>query len=155
MDFLRFLILFLLVNFLALGLGVVLMNFGPTSDWYLDLNKAPWTPASWVFGTAWTFIMIFYAVYMTRLSMSYTYASSKIIKLFGLQWFLNVIWNYLFFNQHLEFIALIDIVLLWLLIGYFTFKYIRIMKVYTIFILPYLIWLTIATSLNLYIVLNN
>lgn len=155
MKFLRLLLLFLLLNFLALGIGVVVMNSGPTSNWYINLNKAPWTPESWVFGTAWTTIMIFYSVYMAKLSLSFKSINKAIIRLYGFQWFMNVIWNYLFFNQHLEVLALADLVLLWALVGYFTFHYLRVVKRYTIFIIPYLIWLTIATSLNLYIVLNN
>ena len=35
------------------------------------------------------------------------------------------------------------------------FEYLKKVKWYTLFILPYLIWMTIATSLNVYIVLNN
>jgi tryptophan-rich sensory protein len=27
---------------------------------YLNLNKAPWTPAGWVFGAAWTSVMLFF-----------------------------------------------------------------------------------------------
>jgi len=155
MKFVRLPLLFLLLNFLALGIGVLLMNSGPTSNWYLSLNKAPWTPESWVFGTAWTLIMVFYAVYMAKLLLSFKKTNKTIIKLYGFQWFMNVVWNYLFFNQHLEVLALVDITLLLLLVGYFTFNYLRVVKLYTIFIIPYLIWMTIATSLNLYIVLNN
>ena len=41
-------VLFLAINFSALGIGSYLMNNGPTSGWYLTLNKAPWTPPGWV-----------------------------------------------------------------------------------------------------------
>ena len=50
--------LFLLLNFGALAIGSYFMNNGPQSNWYLTLNKAPWTPPGWVFGVAWTTIMI-------------------------------------------------------------------------------------------------
>lgn len=45
-------LVFLSVNNLALYLGVLLMNDGPSEIWYLTLNKAPWTPPGWVFGAA-------------------------------------------------------------------------------------------------------
>jgi len=148
-------IIFLCVNFLALGLGVLLMQNGPQSAWYMELNKAPWTPEGWVFGAAWTSIMIAFAFYMTVLSFKFPFAHKPLIKLYAIQWVLNVLWNLLFFNQHLTTIALISITALWLLIGYFTFKHLKTLQYYTLLIAPYLIWMTIATSLNAYIVFNN
>ncbi|WP_237274376.1 TspO/MBR family protein [Tenacibaculum ovolyticum] len=153
-KYIRFLI-FLVVNFLALGIGVLLMENGPRTDWYLSLNKAPWTPAGWVFGAAWTIIMLLFSFYMTILSFEYPFLNKKLTGLFSIQWILNVGWNYFFFNQHLTVVGLISITLLWLLIGYFTFEHLKRLKLFTLLILPYLIWMTIATSLNAYIVFYN
>ncbi|MCD8400391.1 tryptophan-rich sensory protein [Tenacibaculum finnmarkense] len=153
-KYIRFL-LFLVVNFLALAIGILLMKDGPKTDWYLSLNKAPWTPAGWVFGASWSTIMLLFAFYMTKLSFKFPFLDKKLTLLFGVQWILNVGWNYFFFNQHLTVIGLVVITLLWLLIGYFTFKNLRELKGITLFILPYLIWMTIATSLNAYIVFYN
>ncbi len=150
----RFL-LFLTTNFLALGLGVILMNNGPQTEWYTSLNQAPWTPEGWVFGFAWSSIMLCFTFYMTKLSFEFNFLNKNLVALFSVQWVLNVSWNYFFFNQHLTQVGLIVITLLWLLIGYFTFKHIKKLKWYTLLILPYLIWMTIATSLNAYIVIYN
>lgn len=153
-KYIRFLI-FLIANLSTLAIGAWLMNEGPRTDWYLSLNKAPWTPAGWVFGAAWTTIMVLFSVYMTKASFQYEFLNKKVLILYIDQWVLNVSWNYIFFNQHLTKLGLVVIALLWLLIGYFTFEYVKKVKWYTLFILPYLIWMTIATSLNAYIVLNN
>ncbi|MCG8805550.1 tryptophan-rich sensory protein [Tenacibaculum finnmarkense] len=153
-KYIRFLI-FLVVNFLALAIGILLMEDGPRTEWYLSLNKAPWTPAGWVFGASWSTIMLLFAFYMTKLSLKFPFLDKKLTILFSVQWILNVGWNYFFFNQHLTVIGLVVITLLWLLIGYFTFKNLRELKGITLFILPYLIWMTIATSLNAYIVFYN
>ncbi|MEQ3498708.1 TspO/MBR family protein [Tenacibaculum sp. SSH1-16] len=153
-KYIRFLI-FLIANLSALGIGVWLMNEGPRTDWYLSLNKAPWTPAGWVFGVAWTIIMVLFSVYMTKVSFQHEFLNKKVLILYVDQWILNVSWNYIFFNQHLTKLGLVVIALLWLVIGYFTFEYVKKVRWYTLFILPYLIWMTIATSLNAYIVLNN
>ncbi|TDQ21863.1 TspO/MBR family protein [Tenacibaculum caenipelagi] len=153
-KYIRFLI-FLIANFSALAIGAWLMNEEPRTDWYLSLNKAPWTPAGWVFGVAWTTIMVLFSVYMTKVSFQYEFLNRKVLILYIDQWVLNVSWNYIFFNQHLTKLGLVVIVLLWLLIGYFTFEYLKKIKRYTLFILPYLIWMTIAVSLNAYIVFNN
>ena len=153
-KYIRFLI-FLIANLSALAIGAWLMNEGPRTDWYLSLNKAPWTPEGWVFGAAWTTIMVLFSVYMTKVSFQYEFLNKKVLILYIDQWVLNVSWNYIFFNQHLTKLGLVVIALLWLLIGYFTFEYVKKVRWYTLFILPYLIWMTIATSLNAYIVLNN
>ncbi|APG65507.1 TspO protein [Tenacibaculum todarodis] len=153
-KYIRF-ILFLIANFLALGIGGLLMKNGPQTEWYLLLNKAPWTPQGWVFGVAWTSIMIFFSFYMTKLSFEYRFLDKKLVRLYIVQWILNVSWNYFFFNKHLTVVGLVVITLLWLLIGYFTFKNFKKIKVFTLLILPYLIWMTIATSLNAYIVFYN
>lgn len=146
---------FIIFNFLALAIGVVLMKDGPQTDWYLSLNKAPWTPEGWVFGAAWTTIMFLFSFYMTKLSFLFKFLDKKLLTVYTLQWVLNVSWNLAFFNLHYTKVGLVVIVLLWLLIGYFTFKHLKSLKVFTLLIVPYLIWMTIATSLNAYIVLNN
>lgn len=154
-KFILYFLVFLSVNNLALYLGVILMNNGPSEIWYLSLNKAPWTPPGWVFGAAWSSIMFFFSFYMTKLSLTFNFINKKLIILFSVQWILNVCWNWFFFNNHQTEIGLILLILLWLLIGYFTFKYIKKLGFYTILIVPYLVWMTIATSLNAYIVFNN
>lgn len=153
-KYLRF-ITFLIFNFLALYVGVLLMNDGPRTDWYQSLQKAPWTPANWVFGAAWTTIMILFSFYMTQLSYKFKLYDKRLLIIYILQWILNVSWNLFFFNKHETVIGLFLIVFLWLLIGYITFKYIKQLKYYTLLIIPYLVWMTIATSLNWYIVFNN
>ena len=145
-------IFFLLLNFGALFIGGLLMNNGPSSEWYLNLTKAPWMPPGWVFGVAWTSIMLLFSIYMAKI---YDQKIKLIGVLYAIQWILNVSWNLAFFNLHSPVMGLVIIFLLWLLIGYFTFKYLKSIRLNTLLILPYLIWLTIATSLNAYIVICN
>ncbi len=148
-------LLFLATNFGALGIGVLLMDDGSTSDWYYNLNKAPWTPEGWVFGVAWFSIMFCFSFYMTKLALHFKERNHFLIKAFTMQWLLNVSWNYIFFNQHLTTSGFVVIISLWLLVGFFTFNYIKELKWFTLLIAPYLIWLTIASSLNGYIILYN
>ncbi len=145
--------LFLLINFSALGIGSWLMNSGPTSGWYLTLNKAPWTPPGWVFGVAWTTIMICFSIYMSFLVP--LKESNTFWFLFGIQFILNVSWNYIFFNQHAVGFALIVIILLTVLIGYYLFVFGSDLKLKSLLIAPYFLWLLIATSLNAYSYLKN
>ena len=144
---------FLIINFGALFIGSLLMGNGPTGDWYQSLNKAPWTPPGWVFGAAWTSIMICFSIYMSRLTKISNLSSINI--LFGIQVILNIAWNYLFFNQQLVLIGLFEIIVLTLLIITMFFLYFRYLSWYSFLIAPYMIWLCIATSLNAYVYLYN
>lgn len=151
--FIKVLVFFLIINFSALAIGSWLMDNGPQSVWYLELNKAPWTPAGWVFGIAWTTIMICFSFYMTSLYLSNN--TQKLKVLFTLQVLLNISWNYVFFNMQMIGLGLLIILLLTVLIGYLLIIYGKKLRLINLFILPYLIWLLLASSLNLYIVSNN
>ncbi len=153
MKFLKLFILFLIFNFGALGLGVILMGTGATSDWYTSMNKAPWTPANWVFGAAWTFIMLCFSIYMTFLYLKQP--TAKVITLFVIQFILNVAWNYVFFNQHLVGIGLATIAALTFIVTIFLVTYLPLLKFKSLLILPYFVWICIATSLNLYMLIHN
>ena len=145
---------FLFLNFGALALGGLFAGSGAGSNWYDELNKAPWTPPGWVFGFAWTTIMLCFSVYMATL-----YAKTKSVKtviiLYTIQWMLNVAWNPIFFYLHNPIIGLIVIVVLTGLVSYFLFRYRSSQKGYSLLLLPYVIWLFIATSLNAYVVFMN
>ncbi|WP_196893285.1 TspO/MBR family protein [Aureivirga marina] len=148
------LILFLILNFGALAIGSFFTSKGVPSDWYLNLNKAPWTPPGWVFGAAWTTIMICFSIYLAFLWPIST-NKSLLLSLFVLQWILNVSWNPTFFYFHKVLFGFIIILVLTILIGYFLFNYWNILKTKSILILPYFLWLIVATSLNGYILLKN
>lgn len=146
-------LVFLVLNFGALGIGGLLMNNGPQESWYMELSKAPWTPPGWFFGVAWTTIMIAFSIYMAYLIQ--LKSNVNIWLLFFVQFLLNISWNYIFFNQHLVLLALLVIVLLTVVVGYFLLKCRYFMKQKTWFIAPYFIWLIVASSLNAYVYLNN
>jgi translocator protein len=151
---LKRLVLFGILNFAALALGGITTGPGVTSEWYLSLQKAPWTPPGWVFGFAWTLIMICFAIYMAKL-WSYEEKRKTIMVLFLLQWVLNVIWNPLFFSLHLTFVSLIVIGQLTCLMALILWFFRNYVKRSTLLILPYVVWLIIATSLNAYIFIFN
>jgi tryptophan-rich sensory protein len=146
--------LFLIINFGGLALGNWFMGDAVTSSWYVNLDKAPWTPPGWVFGATWSLIMLCFSIYL-----SYLFSIRKsnfVIALYSIAVLLNVSWNYLFFNQHLTKIAFASISALTLLILYFfiSFGDDKLSKLKYL-LLPYIVWLCIATSLNGYIVFNN
>lgn len=145
--------MFSVINFGGLAFGSWLMDNGPLSDWYTNLNQAPWTPPGWIFGVAWTIIMLCFSVYLSKL---FTVVKTKqLITVYILQVILNVSWNFIFFNLHQVLFALMTIILLTVVIFYMFFKYKKTANNISFLLLPYMVWLLIATSLNAYILIYN
>lgn len=147
-------LLFLFLNFSALAIGGAFTGKGATSVWYRNLEKAPWTPPGWVFGSAWTIIMICFAIYMAYLIVSIS-DQKRVITLFFTQWVLNIAWNPLFFYYNDVLMGFIIISLLTILITYLLLHFRKILKLKSLLLMPYFVWLIIATSLNGYILFFN
>ena len=153
MKQLKLTFLFLVVNFSGLAIGSWLMNNGPTSVWYTNLNQAPWTPPGIVFGIAWTVIMICFSIYLGKLFKEENNSKNKFI--FFIHFILNVSWNFIFFNQHWLLFGFITLVLLTSLLFLYFFKFSKKISNYKYLLLPYILWLCVATSLNFYIIVHN
>jgi translocator protein len=148
------LIIFLVLNFGALALGSIFTGKGVPSEWYSGLEKAPWTPPGWVFGFAWSTIMICFSLYMAYLWPLIDNKTS-LIGLYILQLILNIGWNPVFFHYQNTLLGLIIISSLTILVGALLIIYWPVLKAKSILVLPYFIWLLIATSLNGYIFIKN
>jgi translocator protein len=146
--------IFVVLNFLALAIGAKFTGEGVPSEWYQNLNKAPWTPPGWVFGAAWTVIMILFSFYLAFL-WEVIAKKSQFLIIYSLAWSLNLVWNPIFFHYQEVFWGLITISLLSLLIVFYLIRFNALLKWKSILIGPYILWLMIATSLNAYILFNN
>lgn len=147
-------LIFLILNFAALGIGSYFTTTGVASDWYGSLEKAPWTPPGWFFGVAWTTLMFCFSIYMAYATASNR--SGTLIAVYIVQWLFNVFWNPVFFYFHNITGGLILITALTVLVYYMFFHY----KLYlgtkkSLWLLPYMIWMLVATSLNAYIFFFN
>jgi tryptophan-rich sensory protein len=150
-------IVFLILNFGALALGSFLMGGSPAeNEWYQSLNKAPWTPPGWVFGVAWTLIMIFFSIYMAVLTVLFRGKSQRqLFNLYGVHWVLNVLWNIVFFQFHLVLPALLILLLLIVILVLIHLNFARWRGALNLYIAPYLLWLIVAFSLNFYVLIAN
>lgn len=156
MSFTIRLAIFLILNFGALAIGGLSTGKAVTGDWYMQLHKAPWTPPGWVFGFAWTAIMICLSFFMAKWTAAASgNALTRILVIYIIQWVLNVAWNPVFFSFHQVIAAQVIIFALLLLVVY-------MMKIswattgnFALLLLPYIIWLVIANSLNVYVLVRN
>lgn len=150
------LIVFLILNFLALGIGSYFIGNIQTDAWYNGLAKAPWTPPGWVFGAAWTIVMITFSIFLSKaIDPRESVKPIAFYILFTIQFILNVGWNLVFFKHHMILTGMAVIFFLTALVIWFTWWGFWAKGKVGIYMLPYLIWLLIATSLNVYIVFNN
>ena len=121
------------------------------TTWYPTLIKPVFNPPNWIFPIAWTILYIMMGV-AGGLIWNYLESDQEKVKkaftFFIIQLALNALWSYLFFGLHNPFLALIEIILLWLMIfeTYTQFK--KIDKIAGMLLIPYLAWVTFATVLN-------
>lgn len=136
------------------ALGGTLTDIGP---WYQSLRKPSWQPPDWLFGPAWTLIFAFAtvsAVYAWRNAPDRT-RREWVIGLFALNGFLNVLWSTLFFALRRPDWALIEVVLLWASILLPMILFARFSRPASLYLLPYLLWVSFAAYLNLTVVRLN
>ena len=117
--------------------------------WYASLNKPAFSPPNWVFGPVWTSLYILLGI---SLFLIWKDEASKdrnrAIKVFSIQMLLNFAWSFLFFYFHLIGVALIEIILLWVSIGYMIYLFYKIRPFAAYLNIPYLIWVSFAVILN-------
>jgi len=128
-----------------------------TYDWYQTLIKPTWAPPAWIFGPVWTFLYIVIAV--TFIMVFYKALNRKIPLLVALPFGLNLVFNLLFtplqFGLQNNLLASIDILfvlstLVWAMYAIWSYaKWIALANI------PYLIWVSFATVLQLTITFLN
>ncbi len=135
---------------IPLGVGALSSLLSGMSG-YGGLNKAPLSPPGWVFPVVWTvlYLLMGYASYRIYISEAPQAQKNSALRLYGAQLAVNFLWPLLFFGLEWRLLAFWVILLLWVLI-YFTIKrFGRIDALAADLLLPYILWVTFATYLNL------
>jgi tryptophan-rich sensory protein len=135
-------------------LGGTLTDTGP---WYQNLRKPSWQPPDWLFGPAWTLI---FALATASAVSAWRGAPNRVqrdwvIVLFALNGCLNVLWSTLFFALRRPDWALIEVVFLWASILLPMVVFWRFARSATLYLVPYLLWVSFAAYLNLTVVRLN
>ena len=133
---------------LAAALGSMASTTAGTDSWYLLLNKSMLNPPSYVFGIVWPILYVLMIV-------SAFLAHRKIFSIFIIQLFFNAAWSWLFFRFQMPLIALLDIYLLIAINIYILNLMYKENKLAFFLFIPYVIWISFASYLNLFIVINN
>lgn len=126
------------------------------STWYPTLAKPSWTPPDWIFAPVWSSLYIMIAVSGWLIYRAeYSYKRTVALIFYGGQLALNFIWSFLFFSLRSPTLGLIDIVLLCLFISLTIIKAWPVRPLASLLLIPYLLWVIYATSLNAGIWLLN
>jgi len=137
---------------LAWGLTVAILG-GLATDlgpWYHALKEPFWKPPDWLFGPMWSAIFIFSGIAWVGAKHFTSDASilSRLTVLFWLNALLNILWSVLYFRFERPDWALYEAGFLWLSVLAIFLTIRKVSTKNSLYILPYLIWVTIAIALN-------
>jgi len=139
--------------------GVVgsLFTFNAIPGWYSTLQKPVLNPPSWIFAPVWTMLYAFMGISAFLIYQKGWKRKDvkRALGIFGIQLLLNAIWSIIFFGLHLSGLALVDIIFLWIAILVTIIFFAKISKPAAWLLLPYLVWVSFATYLNLAIFYLN
>ena len=144
------LIISIVACFAAGGVGSV-STFKVIPTWYAALKKPPKTPPDRAFGPVWTTLYVLMGVsvfFVWRTGLPSDVARIA-FTLFWVQLALNALWSFVFFGLKSIAGGVITIVILWFLILATTVASFRVSTLAGSLLSPYLIWVTIASYLNI------
>jgi len=122
-------------------------TFPNLDPWYASLAKPSWTPPNWLFGPVWSVLYVMMAIAAWLVWKKSGLASIPIL-FFLFQLLLNILWSGIFFYLHLPGPAFFEIAMLWFSIIATCISFYRIAPVAGWLLVPYLIWVSYASSLN-------
>ena len=143
-----------LLSFAASGIGAIAsVN---ARDFYQELARPTWAPPGWLFGPVWTtlFALMAIAAWLVWRARGWQGARTP-LTVFIVQLVFNALWSWLFFAWRIGTAAIVDVLLLWILISVTLVLFWRVRPLAGALLLPYLIWVTYASALTIWIVRHN
>ncbi|MDE2498581.1 MAG: tryptophan-rich sensory protein [Alphaproteobacteria bacterium] len=144
----------ILAPFLAGAIGAY-FTMPNIATWYAFLTRPWWTPPAYVFGPVWTALYALMAVAIYLAWRSGGAERRLIASVFVAQLVLNALWSIVFFGMHSPAMALAVIAMLWLSIAWLIMLVAPRARTAAWLLVPYLLWVSYAATLNLGIVVLN
>ncbi|MBS3820420.1 MAG: tryptophan-rich sensory protein [Planctomycetes bacterium] len=147
-------VLLLAAAFVAVSGSTV--SAGAIRGWYAGLDKPEWSPPNWVFGPVWTvlYLMMTVAAWLVWLRREKE-AITGALAVYGLHLLFNAAWSPLFFGLRNPDAALVDAILLWATVAVNIAMFYHIRLLSGLLLVPVLLWVSFAVSLNAAIVALN
>lgn len=155
----------LISSLVLLGLGTLsgLSSMSGFEEWYSKLNKPSFNPPNWIFGPAWTVLyilmggslgIIWQIVAIGRYPIIIKFARRGIL-IFLIHFLFNLAWTPIFFGLHKPGLALVVILIILAFIIILIRHFFRLDRLSAFLLIPYLLWVSFATALNIAIVVLN
>lgn len=127
------------------------------NGWYATLVKPSFSPPNWIFGPVWTllYLCMGIAAYLVWRRGLKKQAVKTALVWFSVQLAFNFLWSLIFFGLQQPLLALVDIIALWIAILITMIKFYPLSKPAAYLLVPYLLWVSFASLLNLSIVILN
>lgn len=124
---------------------------------FSQLNKPALSPPSWLFPAAWTvlYTLMGIASYCVRTASAPKGEARSALRLYTVQLAINLLWPVFFFDFGLYLFSFFWLLLLWVIVLFTLISFYRISKPAGLLLAPYLLWLTFAAYLNLFVCLLN
>ncbi len=126
-------------------------------NWYATLQKPAFTPPNWLFAPAWItlYLLMGIAAFLVwRVGLENRRVRTALI-IFLVQLVLNALWSVVFFGMQSPLYGVIVIAILWLMILLTILKFARISATAAWLLVPYILWVSFATALNISIWILN
>ena len=150
-KYLSLIFLFLITVSASLVGGFITTSF--KEPWYSQILLPSFNPPSWVFGPVWLTLYILMSIAIWRIWIKFYY--TKILQIYFVHLFFNMIWSIIFFGFHQIGLALIDLIIILIFIIILMRIYLKKDKISFYLMTPYFLWSFYALILNFTIFILN
>ena len=142
-----------LIFFGACGAAAASGALFPTGDWYKSLDKPNWTPPDWMFPIAWTVFYLTLAFVGSRVAA--LPENKYAVSFWSLHIALNTLWTPVFFGSRNLRAGMVIITLMWFSTIGMIFHCFVLDQIAGLVLLPYILWVTVASILNFSLMQRN
>lgn len=122
---------------------------------YQMVSKPPLAPPAWLFPAVWTVLYILMGISSFLIYASDNPDRTNALYLFYIQLAVNILWPFIFFGLCRYLVAFLWIILLWLLVFDTAVTFGSINRRAGRLLVPYMLWITFASYLNLAVFFLN
>ncbi|MEI7434204.1 MAG: TspO/MBR family protein [Methanomicrobiales archaeon] len=142
---------------LLAGVAGSFSTMSSIATWYTGLIKPVLTPPNWLFGPVWTtlYILMGIALYLVIREGTEKKPVQLGIMVFAAQLIVNVVWSLVFFGLQSPLLGLITILVLIALVLATIYFFYHVSRTAAVLLVPYIVWVCIATYLNAMILVLN
>ena len=141
----------------AAGVAGSVFTVSSIPTWYQTLEKPFFTPPNWLFAPVWLvlYTLMGIAAFLV-LKKGFSQKRVKVaLWIFTAQLILNALWSVIFFGLRNPLWGFVEIVILWFAILLTIVYFYRVSKPAGLILIPYILWVTVASALNFFVLILN